>query len=172
LKRISVFWFRRDLRLDDNIGLFNALKESESVLPLFIFDENILSKLKEKNDKRVSFIHKVLSEMDESLQKLGSSLLVKFGTPEQVWNELLAEFEVESVYINHDYESYAIARDKKVEKSLLKRGIKLYSFKDQCIFEKDEVLKKDKTPYTVYTPYKNKWYEHLKPVDILSVICK
>ena len=161
--KIAIFWFRRDLRLDDNIGLFHALKSQNPVLPIFIFDKNILERLS-KNDARVSFIFEILQEIRKILKDTyNSSLGVYFGTPRQVFKKLMAEYDIQEVYTNHDYEPYARERDTEIEKLLTEKGIKFNTFKDQVIFEKDDVLKPNGSPYVVYTPYKNKWKEFFDP---------
>ena len=154
---VTIFWLRRDLRLDDNAGLYHALKESKNVLPLFIFDTEILDKLEDKTDRRVQFIHQELERLHQELATYDSSLLVKTGSPLQVWTQLISEYTIESVYTNHDYEPYALKRDKQVKALLKEHNISFYSYKDQVIFEKDEVLKDDGKPYTVFTPYSKKW---------------
>jgi deoxyribodipyrimidine photo-lyase len=159
VNKIVVFWFRRDLRLEDNVGLYNALKSKSKVLPVFIFDEEILDNLPE-DDARVSFIYQTLSALDETLKTEGSSLLVKRGNPIEVWKELLLTFNVTAVYANKDYEPYAIKRDNEVKEFLKSNSIDFYSYKDQVVFEEDEVVKNDGLPYTIYTPYKNKWLQN------------
>ena len=165
---INIFWFRRDLRLHDNAGLYHALKDGNPVLPIFIFDRNILDELEDKNDRRVEFIHLALQGIQEQLVKMGSSLDVRYGTPPEVYNDLLNEFNIEKVFTNHDYEPYAKQRDAAIEKLLKEHGTGFHTFKDQVILEKDEVLKDDGKPYTVFTPYSRKWKAvltdfHLKP---------
>jgi deoxyribodipyrimidine photo-lyase len=162
--RISIHWFRRDLRLEDNHALFQALNSGESVIPLFIFDEDILQELP-KNDARVSFIHDQLHAIQERLQKLGSSLLVIHGHPVEVWKKLSAEYEISSVHCNADYEPYAMKRDEEIKALLAKKNIPFFAYKDQVIFEKNDVLKADGTPYTVYTPYSKKWLAQCSPSD-------
>ena len=154
---VSVFWFRRDLRLHDNAGLYHALKGGEPVVPLFIFDRNILDKLEEKSDARVQFIRETLEGMQESLHKKGSSLEVFYGSPEEAYRHLLSKYQIVKVYTNHDYEPYARERDLSVARLLKKEGIPLLGIKDQVIFEKDEILKDDGKPYTIYTPYSKRW---------------
>lgn len=158
---INIFWFRRDLRIEDNAGLFNALESGLPVLPVFIFDKNILAEL-ERTDPRVTFIHNQLEIINQKLGTLGSSLIVKQGEPLAVWNELLNEYEISEVFTNYDYEPYAKSRDKQVEELLKSHQIPFKTFKDQVIFEKDEVIKDDGNPYTVYTPYMNKWMSKLR----------
>lgn len=155
--KISVFWFRRDLRLDDNAGLYYALKNGLPVLPIFIFDENILDKLEDKKDGRVEFIHQVVFNLNEQLKELGSSINVFYSTPEKAFKELVKEYSIQTVYTNHDYEPYADERDAAVKNLLSKNKINFKTYKDQCIFEKDEVTKDDGKPYTVFTPYSRKW---------------
>ncbi len=165
---IAIFWFRRDLRLADNVGLHHALQSGLPVLPLFIFDSDILDSLP-PDDARVSFIHALLAQVDAECKKHGASLLVKHGKPLDIWEPLVTEFEIESVFTNNDYEPYALARDKEVADFLRSKGIAFHSFKDQVIFEKDEVLKDDGKPYTVYTPYKNKWLSRVSAESFQSV---
>ncbi len=165
-KKMTIFWFRRDLRLEDNHGLFAALSNGEPVQAIFIFDKNILSKLADKNDARISFIHQQLLRLNNELTKLGSSLWVFYGDPLSVFkNELLAKMPVNTsignVYTNHDYEPNAIQRDAAIGEWLLSQKSELLTFKDQCIFEKSEVVKDDGLPYTVFTAYKNKYYKTL-----------
>jgi deoxyribodipyrimidine photo-lyase len=160
---VNIFWFRRDLRIDDNAGLYRALKSGNPVLPIFIFDKEILDKLEDKDDARVTFIYNAIEDINNELKKHGSSLLVIYDKPEQAWAKLLKDYKIATVYTNHDYEPYAKKRDEEVAEFLKKQDIEFKTFKDQVIFEKDEVLKNDGTPYTVYTPYQRKWYEALKP---------
>jgi deoxyribodipyrimidine photo-lyase len=160
-QEISIFWFRRDLRLEDNVGLFQALQSKYSVIPLFIFDNSILDSLP-KNDARVGFIHESLSEINKQLQEIGSSLLVKKGKTFDVWQSLLEEYDVKEVFFNKDYEPYAIQRDTEICELLETNKTIAYSFKDQVIFEQKEITKADGLPYTVYTPFKNKWLEKYK----------
>jgi deoxyribodipyrimidine photo-lyase len=160
---VSVFWFRRDLRLDDNAGLYHALKGDKPVLPIFIFDKEILDKLQDKDDARVTFIYQTIEEIDTALRKLGSSLLVIYDKPEQAWNKLIKDYDISAVYTNHDYEPYAKERDEAVAAQLKKAGISFNTYKDQVIFEKNEVIKDDGKPYTVYTPFNRKWYQKLTP---------
>jgi len=158
-EKINVFWFRRDLRLQDNHGLFMALQSGLPVLPLFIFDKEILSDL-QKDDARVSFIHDTLKDINQQLQKVNSSLFIKHDHTFDAWKEILKEFKVQEVFTNHDYEPYALNRDKEVQQLLEVNNIGFHTFKDQVIFEKDDIKKADGTPYTIYTPYKNKWLQN------------
>ncbi|HEX7365659.1 MAG TPA: deoxyribodipyrimidine photo-lyase [Pelobium sp.] len=162
--RIAIFWFRRDLRLTDNAGLYHALKSGLKVLPLFIFDTEILDKLADKADARITFIYNQLTEIKQELEaKYKSSLLVLTGSPKEVWTTVLKDYNIAQVYTNHDYEPYAIKRDTELKAYFEKNNVEFYTYKDQCIFEKDEVLKDDGKPYVVFTPYKNKYLEKLKP---------
>ncbi len=157
MDKVVVFWFRRDLRLNDNAGLYRALKAGTPVLPIFIFDKNILGKLQNKQDKRVEFIHTAITNLDVELQKLGSSLQVFYDTPDKVFKELTTNYNIQAVYCNHDYEPDALERDNHVRLFLEKKGIAFKSYKDQCVFEKSEVTKDDGKPYTIFTPYSRKW---------------
>ena len=153
---ISIFWFRRDLRLEDNTALFEAITKKTNILPIFIFDEDILDELP-KNDSRVYFIYNTLKSIHQELLENSSSLLIMKGKIENVWEELIQKYSIKSVFINKDYEPYAIKRDQKIKQLLAANNIELISCKDQVIHEESEVLKPDGTPYTVFTPYKNKW---------------
>ena len=157
MKKVNIFWFRRDLRLHDNAALYYALKDKNPVIPFFIFDKNILDKLDNKEDRRVVFIYEAIKELQEKLKQIGSSLEVYYDFPELTFSYLLSKYEIEKVYTNHDYEPYAIDRDKKVNEILRSSGAALFTFKDHVIFEKDEVTKDDGKPYTIFTPYSRKW---------------
>ncbi|WP_440069055.1 cryptochrome/photolyase family protein [Tenacibaculum discolor] len=157
--KVSIFWFRRDLRLEDNKGLHEALQSGNKVVPLFIFDKDILESLP-KNDARVTFIYQTLQKLDKELREYRSSLMIKKGKPLEVWRKLVEEYTIQGVYTNKDYEPYAIKRDKEIADFLTSKGIRFNAFKDQVIFEENEVLKNDGTPYTVFTPYKNKWLQN------------
>ncbi|GAA6769220.1 deoxyribodipyrimidine photo-lyase [Flavobacterium sp. CGRL1] len=157
-QKVSFFWFRRDLRLEDNIGLFHALQSDLPVIPLFIFDEDILDNLP-KNDARVSFIYDSLQKINNKLNTFESSILIKKGKTTAVWKSLLSEFDIQNVFFNKDYEPFAIKRDTVICSLLKENNIECFSFKDHVIFEEKEITKADGSPYTVYTPYKNKWLE-------------
>ncbi|WP_344827197.1 deoxyribodipyrimidine photo-lyase [Chryseobacterium ginsenosidimutans] len=166
--KINVFWFRRDLRLEDNLGLENILKGDLKVLPIFIFDTDILNKLENKADRRVDYFHQALNEIHEELKEHKSGLTVFYGNPLSVFEKLIKDFDVEAVFCNKDYEPQAIKRDKEVENFLKNNQIDFKSYKDQVIFEEDEVVKKDGMPYTVFTPYSKKWKEVLNSNKINS----
>jgi deoxyribodipyrimidine photo-lyase len=154
---VSIFWFRRDLRLTDNHGLYRALKKSNSVLPVFIFDKFILEKLSNRQDKRVAFIHQALHPINELLKKTGSSLYVLHDTPLEAFKKICDNFKVTEVFANHDYEPYALKRDQSIKDFLAQKNISFHTYKDQVIFEKSEVMKADGKPYTVFTPYSKIW---------------
>jgi deoxyribodipyrimidine photo-lyase len=158
----AIFWFRRDLRLNDNAGLYHALKENESVLPIFIFDTDILNQLEDKADARVEFIHQHIQKLQKQLVEFNSSILVSIGNPLEVFKNLINQYKITKVYTNHDYEPYAITRDKEIATLLQNFGASFHTFKDQVIFEKDEVVKDDHKPYTVFTPYMRKWKSNIK----------
>ncbi len=162
---VTIFWFRRDLRLSDNAGLFHALKNNKNILSLFIFDSNILEKLQDTTDARVTFIYDTLIGLKAELRAMGSDLLIKYGNPMDVWKDITANYKVTNVYTNHDYETYAKDRDSNVANLLTAKGISLHTFKDHVIFEKSEVVKDDGKPYTVFTPYKKKWLAKLVDKD-------
>ncbi len=159
---LNIFWFRRDLRLNDNAGLYHALISGKRVLPIFIFDKNILDDLDDRTDARVTFLHDTLTELKAELENLGSTLLVAYGKPLDVWQDLTSQFDIEKVFTNHDYEPYALQRDKAVKELLQSKGIDFQTFKDHVIFEYSEVTKDDGLPYTVFTPYSRKWRTKLE----------
>lgn len=158
----AVCWLRRDIRLQDNAALYFALKENRKVLPLFIFDTEILNLLEDKKDSRVEFIHQIVTTLKRELEQLKSSLMVIHGNPVDIFRKLSPS----AVYTNRDYEPYARTRDSAIEAELKSRGIEFKSFKDHVIFEPSEVVKSDSTPYTVFTPYSRKWKETLTPHHI------
>jgi deoxyribodipyrimidine photo-lyase len=169
MEKITLFWFRRDLRLEDNTGLFYALQQEKNVLPLFIFDRNILDRLEDKADARVEFIHSQLLEIKTKLGQKGSSLLIKYGKPEDIYPELLQEFDIHSVYTNRDYEPYAKERDAKVESILKEKGVTFLSFKDQVIFEPGEILNGSGEFYKVFTPFSRNWLEKYKSTKVQTL---
>lgn len=160
----TVFWFRRDLRLQDNAGLYHALKENKDVVPIFIFDTSILDKLEEKADRRVEFIHNALTVMQQQLEELGNSMIVFHGDPIAIFKSL----KPKAVYTNHDYEPYARQRDEAIKNILIEKGSDFKTFKDQVIFEKEEVTKDDGKPYTIFTPYSRKWKSLITPAHLKS----
>lgn len=157
----TIVWFRRDLRLEDNTALNEALKENTNVLPIFIFDEDIINELP-ADDARVNFLYERLAQMHSTLRSKGSSFLVVKGKPLKIWEKLVDAYTINAVYTNRDYEPYALERDEKVASFLEEKGIVFKTFKDQVIHEKSDVMKADGTPYTVFTPYKNKWLDIYK----------
>ena len=164
--KINIFWFRRDLRLDDNCGLYHALKSEEKVLPIFIFDKEILSKLP-KDDARVSFIYQEIENINQQLKEIGSAVDVYYGNPMDIYTSLSEEYTIDTVFTNHDYEPSAIKRDLEIKDLLASKNIDFKTYKDQVIFERNEIVKKDGTPYKVYTPYSKKWLEafHFKGIQ-------
>jgi len=159
---VNIFWFRRDLRLDDNVGFYNALKSEHPVLPIFIFDEEILKKLP-KDDARITFIYETLQKMRTKLEDKNTSSIAMFhGEPATIYKNLLAKYNIDTVFTNRDYEPYAKDRDDKIQQLLNDNNIKFKTFKDQVIFEQNEVTKKDGLPYVVYTPYMKVWKEQFK----------
>lgn len=160
---LILFWFRRDLRLEDNHGLCQALRQGTPVLPLFIFDTAILSQLEDATDQRVQFIYEQLEELKKQLEQAGSTLLVCYGEPQEIYEQLINTLPVKALYTNHDYEPYARQRDQAIADHLGARQISFCSFKDQVIFEKEEVVKHDGNPYTVFTPYMKQWKARFEP---------
>jgi len=153
---------RRDMRLHDNAALYRALKQYDEVIPLFILDRNILDHLEDKKDARVEFILRTLELLSKDLKSLSSGMIVRFGKPEEVWKDIIKEFNFQAVFYARDYEKYAKKRDEKVGKLLHESKINFKGYKDHVIFDLDEVLKDDGDPYVVFTPYKRKWLEKLK----------
>nr|WP_315033052.1 deoxyribodipyrimidine photo-lyase [uncultured Chryseobacterium sp.] len=169
MNKVNVFWFRRDLRLEDNIGLYQALNSGLKVVPVFIFDTIILDQLQNKNDRRVDYIHRALQNIHEELQKKGSRLYVYYGSPNAVFEKMIGDFDIDTVFCNRDYEPQAIQRDLQVADQLSKHHIHFKDFKDQVIFEKSDILKNDFSPYTVFTPYSKKWKENLKNIETVTL---
>ena len=167
-KQISICWLRRDLRLEDNAALYHALKDQYPVLLFFIFDKNILDKLVARDDARVTFIHQTLEKLNTKLEKFQSAIQIKYGKPEDCWSEILDQYDVKSVFINHDYEPYARERDDALAEYLASENIGFKSFKDQVIFEKNEITKADGKPYTVFTPYFRQWSQKLNEFYVKS----
>lgn len=153
---VTIFWYRRDLRVEDNTALFHAIKSKYPVIPIFIFDTNITSDLP-IDDGRISFIYNSLFHLNQEFKQKGGSILLFKGETQTIWNKLIRDYDIKEVYINSEYEPYTIKRDFAIKELLQKNNINLYSFKDSVVFEKDEIQKQDNTPYTVYSPYKKKW---------------
>ena len=168
LPRISICWFRRDLRLDDNAALYNALKSSDPVLPIFIFDTTILDMLEDKRDRRVTFIHGTIEALQQKLIDMGSTMEVYYGEPVGIFKQLQSRYHISAVYTNHDYEPYAKLRDEKINEILKDQGISFFTYKDQVIFEKDEVVKDNAQTYSIFTPYSRKWKEKLSGFYLMS----
>ena len=155
-EELSVFWFRRDLRLNDNPGLWHALTSGYSVMPVFIFDRNIIDGL-EPDDRRMTYLRDILATLDREIKKRGSSLQVFYGNPLDVFTGIAGKYRLKALYFNRDYEPYGISRDKEITGYLAGRGVQCFSYKDHVIFEGNEVMKNDGKPYTVFTPYSSKW---------------
>ena len=170
MDKISIFWFRRDLRLHDNKALFHALQSEEKILPIFIFDIDILKKIP-KDDARISFIYSELKAMNMHLESFGTEIKMFHGNPKEVFKSLMKNYTIVKVFTNHDYEPYAIKRDLDIKKLVSSNKIDFQTYKDQVIFERNEITKKDGKPYVVYTPYSRKWlekYETDKPENYPS----
>ena len=155
-EKFTIFWFRRDLRLEDNKGLYKALKGTNKVIPIFIYDTEIIDKLP-KDDHRLTFIHNALGGINNAMKRNRCSVGIYRGTPKAIFNKIIREFPIEKVITNHDYETYAIERDEEIRKLLKAEKIDFVTYKDQVIYEKNEVVKDDGKPYVVYTPYSRKW---------------
>lgn len=159
--KVTLFWFRRDLRIEDNAALYYALKDEYPVQPVFIFDRDILDKLEDKDDARVTFIHGEIERLSKEFKERGVNLDVRYGIPEQVWKDLSDDYNIGRLYANKDYEPYARKRDQSVYEFFEEKGARFVAKKDQVIFEKNEILKADGTPYKVYTPYSKLWKKTL-----------
>ena len=170
--KIAIHWFRRDLRLEDNVGLYQSLKSGYKVQSVFIFDKEILDALEDTKDRRLQFIHDQITYLNQQLLTHGSRLDVRYGTPIKIWNELLKDYNIASVYTNHDYEPYAKLREKEIESLCVKNNITFHTYKDQVLFEKDDIVKKDGQPYTIYTPFSKKWMEKLNEEGVPNTILK
>ncbi|HKP32055.1 MAG TPA: deoxyribodipyrimidine photo-lyase [Chitinophagaceae bacterium] len=168
MQEINIFWLRRDLRLQDNAGLFQALKSAKPVIPIFIFDKNILEGLENKTDRRVEFIHNTVVSLDKQLRSFGSSLTVFHCRPIEAFQDLVKKYSIQNVFANEDYEPYTTTRDEEISKFLKSRSIDFKNYKDHVIFEKAEILKPDGNPYKVFTPYSRAWKEKLKNTSTKS----
>ncbi len=160
---MNIFWFRRDLRLDDNKGLYNSLKNDQTQ-PIFIFDKNILDKL-EESDARLTFIHNELEKINQQLSIYESSIEFYYGYPLEIWQSIVKSNNIKNVFWNNDYEPYSIKRDDEIRNLLIQNKIQVQTFKDQVIFEESEITKDDGKPYTIFTPYKNKWLSKIKTIE-------
>jgi deoxyribodipyrimidine photo-lyase len=166
----QLFWFRRDLRLDDNTALnellenikFDPKNSPQVVLPIFIFDTQILNQLKNPLDRRVQFILKTIQELKVQLQAQGTDLRVYHGNPVELIPQITQEFKIQSIYCNEDYDPYSRQRDSVVSDYCKKNGIQFLCFKDHVIFAKSEILNLKGLPYSIYTPYKKAWLEKFK----------
>jgi deoxyribodipyrimidine photo-lyase len=165
---VNIFWFRRDLRLEDNSALYQALSAGYPVLPLFIFDTNILDRVESKTDPRVHFIHKRLNEINKQLLTAGSSILILKGKPVEIWKKLFDDLKIIAVYCNQDYEPYAIERDAQITQLLSQKKIPFLSYKDQVIFEKNDIVTAAGKPYTIFTPYMRQWQKQLQNTDLAA----
>ncbi|HUH18413.1 deoxyribodipyrimidine photo-lyase [Albibacterium sp.] len=166
--KVSVFWFRRDLRLEDNVGLYHALSSGFPVLAIFIFDPTILNKLEDKKDRRVDFIHQALSIINAGISTFNARLNTFYGNPIEIFKIISEKYAVQGVFCNRDYEPQTVERDTEICQFLKEQNIAFKAFKDQVVFDKNDVLKNDGTPYTVYTPYSRKWKEFLKEQNYKS----
>ncbi|NLR82883.1 cryptochrome/photolyase family protein [Chitinophaga eiseniae] len=168
---VSLCWFRRDLRLEDQAAFYYALCAGKPVVPVFVFDTNILDDLEDKQDLRLQFIHEALEDMQRELVLYGASLDIFYGTPAAAFAYWTQRYNVAAVYTNHDYEPYAKVRDALVEKELRERGISFHTYKDQVILDRNEVLKDNGEPYTIFTPYSRKWRDTLTPFHLKPYPC-
>lgn len=168
MQTVSIFWFRRDLRINDNHGLWAALKDDNVVLPLFIFDPAILDRLEDHRDARVEFIHNSLLELKSNIQSRGGDLCVLHAQPLEAFKNLQTQYTIRAIHTNHDYEKYGSDRDDVIMRWAESQQIKFHTYKDQAIFEKNEVLSGQGTPYTVFTPYSRKWKERLRTEPIVQ----
>jgi len=162
-----IFWFRRDLRLDDNHALFKALKSGYDVLPIFIFDSNITNKLNQ-NDHRLNYINNILDSLNKRLSRNKKKIYTYKGDPIDIISKLIIKLKIKEIYLNKDYEPYARDRDDKIENLCVANNVSYNSFKDHVIFEEDQIVKKDGTPYVVYTPYSRKWIEKFQSNQVDS----
>jgi deoxyribodipyrimidine photo-lyase len=167
-EKIAIFWFRRDLRLHDNAGLYYALRSGHPVVPLFIFDQNILDDIDNKIDSRLTFIYEALENVRKELKEHGSDIIVRYGFPEKIWKTLSDEYDIAEVYTNTDYEPYATERDREVFKIVKEKQTAFKSCKDQVIFDKKEILSGQNAPYTVFTPYSRAWKDKLNEFYLSS----
>jgi deoxyribodipyrimidine photo-lyase len=167
MNKATIFWFRRDLRLHDNVGLFYALSKSNTVYPIFIFDKDITNNLN-KDDYRLNFIKEQIKFMNKKLKKHECSINIFYGKPLDVFKNIISKTKIERVVFNKDYEPYAIKRDDTVKELMTKNNIEILSYKDHVIYEENEVVKKNGDPYVVYTPYSRKWISKFNDQEIVT----
>lgn len=159
----ALVWFRRDLRDDDHAALYHALKSARQVYCVFVFDTEILDGLSDRADRRVEFIWQSVRELQVSLEADGGGLAVLHGLARDELPAFAKRLEVQAVFANRDYEPSSIGRDVAVAADLRHSGIDFHLFKDQVVFEGDEVLSGEGRPYRIFTPYKNAWLSRLNP---------
>jgi deoxyribodipyrimidine photo-lyase len=167
MNKATIFWFRRDLRLYDNVGLFHALSKSINVYPIFIFDKDITKNLK-KDDYRLNFIKEQIKLMNEELKKYDCSINIFYGKPLDVFKNIISKTKIERIVFNKDYEPYAVKRDNTVKELMTKNNIEFLNYKDHVIFEENEVVKDNGDPYVVYTPYSRKWINKFNDQEIIT----
>ena len=167
-QQAALVWFRRDLRCEDHAALHAALTAHRQVFCTFVFDTDILERLPSRHDRRVEFIWASVRELALRLKAAGGGLTVLHGSAQVEVPALAARLGVGAVYANHDYEPQAVARDQHVARSLKEHGIAFWTRKDQVIFEKDEVLTRGGTPFSVFTPYKKAWLAKIEPYFVKS----
>jgi len=163
---INIFWFRRDLRFEDNSALFHALESGKEVLPIFIFDKDLLNDIEDKNDSRLLFIYKQLSELNKSLMQYGSSIHFIYDNPLSAFKYLLKKYSIKAVFLNEEYEPYTISRDKTIKNFLEKNGIEFNSYKDHVIFHKNDILNNSGLPFKVFSAYRKKWLNEFEKSKI------
>lgn len=168
----ALMWFRRDLRLHDNTAFSRALTDCDRVYCTFIFDREILDKIENRNDRRVTFIHQCIHDMQKKLKKKGASIIVRIANAREEIPILARELKVDRVYANHDYEPCRIERDIAVRKALAGDGRELLTFKDHIVFEKNEIVNQSGLPFKVYTPYNKAWRAELRDEHISEMPCK
>ena len=155
-KAINIFWFRRDLRIEDNHGFYEALIAGKPVLPVFVFDTAILNDL-DDNDSRLTFILREVQKLHDLFEQKGSSFWIFHGTAPDAFKMLHAEYAPDTVFFNEDDEPYALSRDRQIMDYLGSVGIKYRSYKDHVVFHRNDILNEEGKPYTVFTPYSRKW---------------
>ena len=165
---VVIHWFRRDLRWQDNRALHAALTSGLPVVPMFVFDKNILERLDNTADARVTFLHNRISQLHKEAGEHGGALFVTHGDPVEVLAALAASGQVRAVYTNEDYEPYAQTRDAQVQADLGQHGVAFHTFTDHVIQAPGEVMKPDGTPYTVFTPFSKRWHLNLTEENMAS----
>lgn len=159
----SIVWLRRDLRLYDHLSFYLALKEIGLIQPVFIFDQTILQRFKNKNDTRISFLLEIIKSLDQKLRAKNGSLIALFGDSTKIIPQLSKLLKINKVFASEDYEPANIKRDQFIKNELNKFKIKFILNNDHLLFSPREILKPDGSPYQLFKPFAKLWQASISP---------